>query len=211
MTSIKILGGQAKGLPLFVVADGVRPTSVMLRRKIFDRVQNWEGLTLVDLCAGTGSVGLEAYSRGGRTKLIEGSRAAFQKLSANAQATVGKCERKHDLEISQSDCIQWLKKFWPTYLGQNSEEREETIFFFDPPYENHKLYAELIKWMLEQKGMIGQLWIESDRQKGLSHHDIEAMMGQNSVRILKQGTSFISIFDFKGFALDAFSIKSDNA
>ena len=63
--SVKILGGPLKGLDLKVCdSKTLRPTSVMLRRKIFDSHQNLEGFFFVDACAGTGAVGIEAFSRG---------------------------------------------------------------------------------------------------------------------------------------------------
>ena len=63
--SLKILGGKAKGFTISVPpADTIRPMQVMLKRRVFDSYQNLEGVTFVDLCAGSGAVGLEAWSRG---------------------------------------------------------------------------------------------------------------------------------------------------
>ena len=63
--SIRILGGSLKGMSLKVgSASMMRPTSVMLRRKAFDSLQCLEGYDFWDLCAGSGSMGIEALSRG---------------------------------------------------------------------------------------------------------------------------------------------------
>ena len=63
--SIKILAGELKGMGIAVPSsDQLRPTSIMLRKKIFDASQGLDIRWFVDLLAGSGSVGLEAVSRG---------------------------------------------------------------------------------------------------------------------------------------------------
>jgi 16S rRNA (guanine966-N2)-methyltransferase len=62
--SIKILGGIAKGTILFLPDEKLtRPTLVLLKRKIFDAIQNFDGKIFIDACAGSGAIGLEAWSR----------------------------------------------------------------------------------------------------------------------------------------------------
>jgi len=63
---MRITGGQAKGrrLAAFKGLD-IRPTSDMVRKAIFDLIgQDLAGLKVLDLFAGTGSLGIEALSRG---------------------------------------------------------------------------------------------------------------------------------------------------
>ena len=63
--SIKILGGFARGQILSVPkGDIIRPTSVLLKRRIFDFYQDMDEVVFVDLCAGSGAMGFEAWSRG---------------------------------------------------------------------------------------------------------------------------------------------------
>ena len=63
--SVKILGGFARGLNLLVPkGDLIRPTSIMLKRRVFDFFQRMDDKIFIDLCAGSGAVGLEAWSRG---------------------------------------------------------------------------------------------------------------------------------------------------
>ena len=63
---MQIIGGLAKGHGL-CVPRGIRPTSTLLKRKLFDSHQTWEAVNFIDLCAGSGSVGLEAWSRGAKS------------------------------------------------------------------------------------------------------------------------------------------------
>jgi hypothetical protein len=63
--SIQILGGLARGRTLDVPTGNlIRPTSVMLRRRLFDARQDMSSFHFYDLCSGSGSVGIEAWSRG---------------------------------------------------------------------------------------------------------------------------------------------------
>ena len=70
--TLRILGGYLKGLKLDVNEKTTCPTGVMLKRRIFDARQYLEGVHFIDLCAGSGSVGIEALSRGAtKVSLVE--------------------------------------------------------------------------------------------------------------------------------------------
>lgn len=64
---MRITGGEAKGRTLtFPSRSKERPTSDFLREALFDLLGSLDGKTFLDLFAGSGSVGLEAASRGAR-------------------------------------------------------------------------------------------------------------------------------------------------
>jgi len=64
---MRITGGEARGRTLnFPSKSKERPTSDFLREALFDLSGSLEGKTFLDLFAGSGSVGLEAASRGAR-------------------------------------------------------------------------------------------------------------------------------------------------
>ena len=85
--SVKVLGGWAKGFSLKVPqGDQVRPTSVMLKRRVFDSVQNLEGTIFIDGCAGSGAMGIEAWSRGAsEVHLLEKSPKVYRNLEENVK------------------------------------------------------------------------------------------------------------------------------
>jgi len=61
---MKIIGGQYKGRN-FYRPKGIRPTQNVTRKAVFDILgQDLEGLSFLELFAGSGSIGLEAVSRG---------------------------------------------------------------------------------------------------------------------------------------------------
>jgi 16S rRNA (guanine(966)-N(2))-methyltransferase RsmD len=81
---LRILGGTLRGRTL-EVAEGVRPSGARLREALFSiwgaRVV---GATFLDLYAGSGTVGLEALSRGAASALfVEPDRAARSRLERN--------------------------------------------------------------------------------------------------------------------------------
>jgi 16S rRNA (guanine966-N2)-methyltransferase len=86
---MRVIGGEAKGRRLLTPSGrATRPFTDRLRESVFsalgDRVV---GATVLDLYAGSGSIGLEALSRGARSAVfIESNRAALQALRRNVDA-----------------------------------------------------------------------------------------------------------------------------
>jgi len=81
----RLTRGVAKGRRLFSVpGQDVRPALARMRISVFEILRpRLEGATVVDLFAGTGSLGLEALSRGA-------SRALFYDLDPSSLEAVGK-------------------------------------------------------------------------------------------------------------------------
>lgn len=62
---MQVISGVARGIKLSVPkGNDVRPTSSRTRTALFSSLGEFEGLVVVDLFAGSGSLGLEAASRG---------------------------------------------------------------------------------------------------------------------------------------------------
>ncbi len=184
--SVKILGGLAKGLGIEVPNNqNVRPTSVMLRRKVFDSFQDLGGFHFYDICAGSGAMGFEASSRGAsRVFFFEKDKKAIQILSQNI-------ERFQQLDSIESELKLIKGEFQKTF--DCSSVVENSILFFDPPYQNKKYY-EIFAQQISGLNASHQIWIESDRQKGFSIEDIQAIFGEAS-KVFIQGTSFILIIN----------------
>lgn len=171
--SVKILGGCLKGMSLTVPSeDGLRPTSVRLRRKIFDANQNLDGITFVDLCAGSGLIGLEAWSRGAsRVFLIDKSIRAARHLYKIRDEIFSRQQsevKKRPLEVIRNDAMGFLSRY--DHLNLKSEK---TILYFDPPFLQGKLYESFINWLLAVK-FSGVVWLEADERK--------AKIGENSIK-----------------------------
>jgi 16S rRNA (guanine(966)-N(2))-methyltransferase RsmD len=123
---MRIIGGSQRGRRLVSPrGQAVRPTSDFVREALFDILHDVEGWRVLDLCAGTGAVGLEALSRGAaRAVLVERARPALSALSRNAEA-LGYAPPV--FEVRSTDLLRALPA-----LGRRGERFE--LIFADPPY-----------------------------------------------------------------------------
>lgn len=197
--SIKILGGKAKGLSLEVPkGDDVRPTSVMLRRKIFDAHQNLGGVHFIDICAGTGAISAEALSRGANSvTCIEGDKKVAAILKKNFQGLerAGVDTEKVLIVIQKAE--KWILHFESLYAHYDNARKESCVLFFDPPYEEKKLYESMAQELFHKNWFRGEVWIESDDQKGIKESELFSLTKKEFRKLYRQGTSFVAIYDCK--------------
>ena len=127
----RIISGFAGSIPLTVPKVGTRPTSDRVREAIFSSLEARgviEGARVLDLYAGSGSLGLEAASRGALSvALVEKSLAATTACRKNA-ALLLKSKPKGSLltiEVSGS----------PVQAYLTGSTAQWDLVFLDPPYE----------------------------------------------------------------------------
>jgi 16S rRNA (guanine966-N2)-methyltransferase len=193
---LKILGGMAKGHTINIPkGDKFRPTSIRLKRRLFDFRQDWEGYTFVDLCAGSGSVGLESWSRGAdQLFLIENNKQTFSLLKKNIEQLKKKYTEKmqcHNIQAVNKSAKTWVTNTLPQVL----DEFENVVLFFDPPYHDSKLYQDVFHHVYENyTNRSLEFWIESDRTKGIPLEKWVEMGGE-PLKSYLQGTSFLILFE----------------
>lgn len=196
--SIKILGGFARGHALQVPNGAlIRPTSVLLRRRIYDFYQDLDGVIFVDLCAGTGAVAFEAWSRGAAYVFLnEYNKHVSRVLEENIESLIVKHSHKKcgEIKSTQMSAEKYIEVFKTQYLQFAKEQQEETIIFLDPPYSEIHIYEKVIA-SLKEGWFSGQLWVESDPLKGLSIAQVEKL-GLSAFKIYEQGDSFIFVTNF---------------
>lgn len=121
--SLTITGGQYKGLPLRT-PDGklMRPTSGRVRESLFSILQTeLPDCRFLDLCAGVGSVGLDAFSRGAtHVTLVENHPRVLSILESNYE----KMGRPLQVEIKKKDALKFYEFAGATW----------DIVYADPPY-----------------------------------------------------------------------------
>ena len=128
--SMRISGGASRGLPLIGAAvDGVRPTTERVRSAIFNILQpdEVEGSRVLDLYAGTGSLGIEALSRGAmRADFVERNRRQCRVIQENLDFTgYGDVGR-----VACAEVLDWLNR-----LAANSNDGDSyDLVVLDPPY-----------------------------------------------------------------------------
>lgn len=157
---MRITAGTMKGRKLKVPCGlDLRPTSDKVKEALFNILSNQiAGATLLDLYAGTGSIGIEALSRGaGNVIFIENNLRHLQYLKKNLAlfSFEGKVEI---FAIAASDFLKKSKKL----------HRSFDIIFVDPPYASNEV--EKILPMLQEGDMItdqGMVIIEHFHKKAL--------------------------------------------
>jgi 16S rRNA (guanine966-N2)-methyltransferase len=123
---MRIVAGRWRGRSL-VAPSGreFRPTQGRVREALFSRLMGRvEGAVVVDLFAGSGSLGLEALSRGARSALfVEAAPAALAALRDNIRA-LGAGDAA---EVVAEDVFGFLARRSAAVAGV-------TLLFADPPY-----------------------------------------------------------------------------
>jgi 16S rRNA (guanine966-N2)-methyltransferase len=135
---MRISGGLAKGRRtatkrLFSSgsdSEKLRPTSSKVREALFDILkEKIQGAVFVDLYAGTGTVGLEALSRGGKKAIfVESDDLRVSTIRRNAD----KFGFKERAEVVKCSAYNFLEK------SSAANERFD-IFFLDPPYHSDEI------------------------------------------------------------------------
>lgn len=188
--SVKILGGIARGYPLATPkSDLTKPTSVLIKRKLFDWRQHMDDFIFVDLCAGSGAMGFEALSRGSQKIFVNDSlRPAFLTLKDN-KANLEK-SFKFDpsmITVTSLDAKQWVAK----ELAYQLPDTENVILFFDPPYANHTLYFDVLK-TLKEMNFKGEVWLEADIKVGPKLTEVTGAF-HSIIKTVEQGDHFVVV------------------
>ena len=151
---MRVVAGTLKGRRLVAPPAGdlrVRPTADRAREALFSILQRWEQGPFLDLCAGTGAVGLEAHSRGyGPVVCVEADEPGWSCLQKNLAGT--------PVQALQAD-VNRLKA---------DAFRDQAVIFLDPPYETGAaLWARQAIRLRSWVAARGVLVFETDRKTTL--------------------------------------------
>src|SRR5438067_2402788 len=121
---MRVISGTAKGRRLRATkSPEMRPTTDMARQAIFDMLgATVEGARVLDLCAGAGTLGIEALSRGAREAVfVEQDRDACAVILQNLEST----GLRGTAHIRRTDVMRFLSRTPRTAFD---------LVFLDPPY-----------------------------------------------------------------------------
>ena len=165
-------------------SGALRPTARRLRETLFDFLTpHITGARFLDLCAGTGAVGIEALSRGAQhVTFIEREAQTCKTLRANL-ATCG--IKDTQFEIVQDDAAH--------FLAQADAHAPWDISFFDPPYATDYLPA------LELLGAHADTLLAPGGVLVVEHHHKNALKDAagrlRRWRIITMGQSCLSFYE----------------
>lgn len=130
-SKVRIIGGNWRGRKIPVLeTEGLRPSGDRLRETLFNWLQpQIHDARCLDAFAGTGSLGLEALSRGASMcQFIESHTAAARQLTENCEIL------NANAEVFAGDCLTWRPPL---------EAEPFDLVFIDPPFQKN-LWQQVI-------------------------------------------------------------------
>ena len=149
---MRIIGGKYKGLKL-LTPDGnkIRPTSDRLKESLFSIISsnkykiNIDSCNVLDICSGTGSLGIEAFSRGAIS-------VYFIDIDNRSISLIHKNISKLNIDIKFENKIKIIKNEATKALKNINEVFQ--IVLIDPPYNSN--ITEKCLFKLKKLNLINQ-------------------------------------------------------
>jgi len=151
---MRVVAGTLRGRRLTGPPPGdlrVRPTADRAREALFSILQRWPSGAFLDLCAGTGGIGVEAHSRGyAPVACVESGEPGWTCLQKNLGGLPVRAVRA-DLRRMEPDAF-----------------KDQAVIFLDPPYDlATELWARLSGRLRQWISPNGVLVFETDRRTTL--------------------------------------------
>lgn len=174
---MRIIAGEWKGRRLATPTwPGLRPTSDKLRETLFNIVApRVAGAHVLDACAGTGALGIEALSRGAAS-------ATFIERDPRATALIAENLRR----CAAADRYAIIR----SAIERARPSREFDLILLDPPYDLPQLdrvYARVAQWLSSS----GLLIVEHTRRT----RPPSAIDALTLVREVTSGDSALALFE----------------
>ncbi len=139
---MQVIAGKARRIPL-VTPEGrdTRPTTTRIKETLFNIIQSEiPGASFLDLFSGSGSIGIEACSRGAEpVVLVEFARKSLQCIDINLTKT----KLKDEIRVLPMEVSLGIAKL-------SREGQRFDIIFADPPYRDG--YEErILQWIQEER------------------------------------------------------------
>lgn len=178
---MRIITGKARGLKLITPKNmDVRPTSDRVKESFFNIIgTKIVGTHVLDLFAGTGNLGLEAWSRGAeKIVFIDESQTSLQLVRSN----IAKAKAEKDTKVIKGNAVKIIAD-----LAANGEKFD--FIFCDPPY-NKGLPAKIIEQAAKHDivSLGGYLIIEHSQHESLPELPVKFEI----IRCEKYGETLIS-------------------
>ena len=126
---MRIIAGKYKHKSLFYPKDRtLRATQTKVRKAVFDILSSdIEGAVFLDCCCGTGSMSLEALSRGAKQSIAVDLDVKFVKKNGDGV---------ENMAIIRQDILSFLKQY--------RQYPRADIVFLDPPWNESQLYESAL-------------------------------------------------------------------
>lgn len=131
---MRVIAGTARSIPLVTpMGDELtRPTQDRIKETLFNIIQmEVPGSVFLDLCAGSGAIGIEAISRGARRcYFVENAKEAVSCIQQNLHKT----HFEESAVILKQDVLNAIR---------NIHEKHADVIYLDPPYNSEVMGRSL--------------------------------------------------------------------
>ena len=177
---MRVISGKYKGRNLVGFdIDGTRPTMDRVKESMFALIQNHiEGSIVLDLFAGSGSLGIEALSNGAsKVYFVDNNPEIIKILSKNLSGM-------DNYELINLDYNKALKSFRDNNIKFD-------LILLDPPYDR-KFINKILDFIYDNN-------LLSDNGKIVCEYEIEKVTTDkfNIYKEKKYGSKYVTIFDMK--------------
>lgn len=187
---MRVIAGKAKG-KLLLAPKGMdtRPITAMMKEALFSMWHfSLPECMFLDLFAGSGSMGIEAISRGAKKAVfVENSRAAIEIIRKN----IANCHMEAASEVHQDDVFRRISMF--ARSGQSFD-----IIYLDPPFTVESIFLPVMEALANADILApgGVIAIRSEK-----HFDMPGQF-QNLIRYKqkKYGISMIHFYQLDNSA-----------
>ena len=180
---MRVIAGKFRSRTLKALPGlATRPTYDRLKETLFNVLGELQGAVFIDLFAGTGSIGIEALSRGAvQVYFVESNQKAARLIGENLTA-LGIAK---GFEILQLPATKALRQLDARKLRCN-------YCFLDPPYRMQGAYEEALRLLADSDLLAEGAIVIAEHDKHFDPGD--GMDALQRYRLLRQGESALSFY-----------------
>jgi 16S rRNA (guanine966-N2)-methyltransferase len=185
---VRVIAGKFRSRRLLGLRGmDLRPTADRLRETLFDVLAAgsptaFEGTVWLDLCAGTGAVGIEALSRGAaKVYFVDSSSAAAGLIQRNLRTL----ESEGGFEVLKEEVTRSLPKLAARKVTAD-------FIFLDPPYRMERLYQQTLQALSQSKLLMPHTRVIAEHEKRFDPGD--RFVPLRRYRKLQQGDATLSFY-----------------
>lgn len=181
---MRVISGQYRGRRLKSPSGKlVRPTSDRTRETLFNVLSpRIQAAYFLDLCAGTGAIGIEALSRGASfVTFVDSAR----RMCALIEENLDSCQVPEEMtRVMMADANSYLKHL-------NEQDSMHDLIFFDPPYDSD--YLPVLNTIGSKRNLA------SDGVLAVEHYHKKMLPDESGSirrwRIIKVGDACLSLYE----------------
>ena len=184
---MRIISGKFKGHKLNIPKNFlIRPTTDRFKESLFSIINSKkyssviDGKYFLDLCSGSGGIGIEAFSRGAKkVYMIDKNQYAINLINKNLSKIELNIELGKNLFVLKQDITKIKKLQLPEF----------DFIYLDPPY-NSNIYSIVLKNISDSKILNnkGLILIETDKVINVDKLNLEEIFSK------KIGSSYLQCF-----------------